>query len=121
VLSPSATAVVFLVVLVCSAGFPFLLFTASQLAQAKNPHASKYTPYECGMPVLGEARIRFDVKFYLYALLFLLFDIESLFLFPWAVAFKQLGLYGLVEALIFIGILAFGLVYAWGKKALSWQ
>jgi NADH-quinone oxidoreductase subunit A len=73
------------------------------------------------MKPYGEARIRFDVKFYLYALLFILFDIETIFLFPWAVAYEKVGLFALVEMLIFVFILALGIVYAWRKGALRWQ
>jgi NADH:ubiquinone oxidoreductase subunit 3 (subunit A) len=101
--------------------FPFLLFAISQLVQIKHPTAYKHETYESGMKPYGEARIRFDVKFYLYALLFILFDIETIFLFPWAVAYEKVGVFALVEMLIFVGILALGIVYAWRKGALRWQ
>jgi NADH-quinone oxidoreductase subunit A len=73
------------------------------------------------MLAYGDAKIRFDVKFYLYALLFILFDIETVFLYPWAMAFGQLGVLALVEMVLFIAILGLGLVYAWRKGALRWQ
>ena len=73
------------------------------------------------MLTYGDAKIRFDVKFYLYALLFILFDIETVFLYPWAMAFGQLGVFALVEMVLFIAILGLGLVYAWRKGALRWQ
>ena len=73
------------------------------------------------MKPFGDSRIQFDVKYYLFALLFLIFDIEAVFLFPWAVSFDKLGLFALVEAFIFIGILILGLAYAWKKDALKWQ
>ena len=73
------------------------------------------------MLTYGDAKIRFDVKFYLYALLFILFDIETVFLYPWAMVFDQLGLFALVEMLLFIAILGLGLIYAWRKGALRWQ
>jgi NADH:ubiquinone oxidoreductase subunit 3 (subunit A) len=91
------------------------------LVQIKHPTAYKHETYESGMKPYGEARIRFDVKFYLYALLFILFDIETIFLFPWAVAYEKVGVFALVEMLIFVGILALGIVYAWRKGALRWQ
>ena len=79
------------------------------------------SPYECGLVPTGDARGRVDVKFYLLAMLFILFDVEIVFLFPWAVAFKQLGLVGVIEMAIFIGILVVGFWYAWKKGALEWD
>jgi NADH-quinone oxidoreductase subunit A len=79
------------------------------------------TPYECGVPALGNARERFSVKFYLIAVLFILFDIEIVFLYPWAVAFDRLGLLALVEMFLFIVILFIGYVYVWKKGALEWD
>lgn len=93
----------------------------SWLVQPKAPNKLKENTYECGMKPFGDSRIQFDLKYYLYALLFLVFDIEAVFLFPWAVSYNQLGLFALVEALIFIAILVVGLVYAWRKGALKWQ
>ena len=104
---------------------PFLLMGLSQVVQIKYPSALKYTVYESGMTPFGEAHVQFDVKFYMYALLFILFDIETVFLFPWAVAFDNLvrsaGLFPLIEMFIFIGILMLGLIYAWRRDALRWQ
>jgi NADH:ubiquinone oxidoreductase subunit 3 (subunit A) len=104
---------------------PFLLMGLSQIVQIKYPSALKYSVYESGMTPFGEAHVQFDVKFYMYALLFILFDIETVFLFPWAVAFDSLvrtaGLFPLIEMFIFIGILVLGLVYAWRRDALRWQ
>jgi NADH:ubiquinone oxidoreductase subunit 3 (subunit A) len=110
-----------MVLLVFCALFPFLLMVVSQVVQSKNPTALKYTVYESGMEPYGDARIRFDVKFYLYALLFILFDIETFFLYPWAVAFNKLGVFAFVEMVLFLSILALGLVYAWRKGALRWE
>jgi len=81
----------------------------------------KETPYESGIPPLGGARHRFSVKFYLVAILFIVFDIETVFLIPWAVAFRDLGLFGLIEMLVFIVILLVGFVYAWKRGALEWD
>ena len=79
------------------------------------------TTYESGIPPVGNARERFPSKFYLVAVLFILFDIEIVFLFPWAVAYQRLGLFGLFEMLFFVVILVLGLAYAWAKGALEWQ
>ena len=81
----------------------------------------KNAPYECGVEPVGDARERFSVKFYLVAVLFILFDIEAVFLYPWAVAFKQLGLYGLIEMMLFILILLVGYLYLLKKRALEWE
>jgi NADH-quinone oxidoreductase subunit A len=79
------------------------------------------TTYESGIPPLGHARERFSIKFYLVAVLFILFDIEIVFLYPWAATYGQLGLFGLVEMVLFVVILVLGLAYAWAKGALEWQ
>jgi NADH-quinone oxidoreductase subunit A len=77
--------------------------------------------YECGVDPVGDARGRFNVKFYMVAVLFILFDIEAVFLYPWAVAFRQLGLYGLIEMVLFIVILLAGYLYLLKKRALEWE
>ena len=77
--------------------------------------------YECGVETYGTSWFRFNVSFYLYALLFVIFDIETVFLYPWAVSFKQLGFFGFGEMVVFIGILLIGLAYAWKKEALKWE
>jgi len=85
-----------------------------------HPHPVKANPYESGMETLGRTWVQFNFRYYLYALLFVVFDIEAVFLYPWAVRFKQLGLFGLVEMLIFIAILLVGYAYAWRRRALEW-
>lgn len=112
---------VLLILFLCSLAFAFSTIIASWVVHPKAPNPLKNTPYESGMVPIGDAQIRFDVKFYLYTLLFILFDIEAIFLFPWAVAFDKLGLIGLIEMFIFIAILFIGLLYAWRRKALEWQ
>ena len=82
---------------------------------------TKDAAYECGVEPVGTARERFSIKFYMVAVLFILFDIEAVFLYPWAVSFKQLGLYGLIEGLLFIGILLVGYLYVIKKRALEWE
>lgn len=81
----------------------------------------KDLPYECGMVPFGDARSRYSVKFFVIALFFLVFDVEAIFLYPWAIIYRHLGLFGLIEMGIFILILAAGLAYVWGKGALEWQ
>src|SRR5436190_23132291 len=101
-----------------------LLIGLSHLLAPHKPNAIKDSPYESGMPVLGDARERFSVKFYLVAMLFIVFDIETVFMIPWAVAFHQLGsMAGLliIEMFVFILILAVGYVYIWKRGALQWE
>ena len=87
----------------------------------RRPSEEKLSTYESGMEPVRSARERFSVKFYLVAMLFLLFDIEVVFMYPWAVKFRELGVAGFVEMLIFIGVLLVGLLYVWKKGALRWQ
>ncbi len=87
----------------------------------KKPSAVKMQPYECGIEPVGSARERFSIKFYLIAMLFILFDIEAVFLYPWAILFKRLGVFGLVEMGVFIVILFVGYIYVWKKGALEWE
>lgn len=108
----------FLVALGVSFAFAFL----NDLLGPKTKERMEDYPYECGVPLYDtEARGTFKQGYYLLGLLLILFDIEAAFLFPWAVVFKDIGLYGLVEALLFIFILALGFLYAWKKGALKWQ
>ncbi|MDW7644782.1 MAG: NADH-quinone oxidoreductase subunit A [Desulfuromonadales bacterium] len=93
----------------------------SWLIGQKKPSAVKLAPYECGMPLVGTAHQRFSVKFYIIAMLFIVFDIEAVFLYPWAVMFKRLGVFGFAEMAVFIGILLVGFVYVWKKGALEWE
>jgi len=103
--------------------FIFLVFLLllSRLLQAKGvPGEGKYLPYECGEVPEGSAWIRFNIRFYVIALIFIIFDVEVVFLFPWAVVFKELGPFAFIEGLIFIGILIVGLAYVWKKDDLEW-
>lgn len=86
----------------------------------KRPGAIKNSTYECGLETIGETWIQFKVQYYLFALVFVLFDVETVFLYPWAVAYNQLPLFALAEMFIFLAILGVGLVYAWRKGALEW-
>jgi len=93
----------------------------STLIGEKKYSKLKMAPYECGCEPVGTARERFPIKFYLIAMLFILFDIEAVFLYPWAVLYKKLGLFGLVEMGVFIVILFVGYIYVWKKGALEWE
>ncbi len=109
--------VLLVIAVVLSVAFVFL----SQALGPKRYDPVKYSVYECGVDPLTPASVRFSVKFYLIALLFILFDLEAAFIYPWAVIFRQLGLFGFIEMAIFIAILLAGLIYAWKKGALEWQ
>jgi NADH-quinone oxidoreductase subunit A len=87
----------------------------------KRPYALKLFPYESGNPPVGEPRYKFSVRFYIIAMLFVIFDVEAVFLYPWAVAYDKIGLYGFVEMMIFIFILLIGYIYVWGKGAFTWE
>jgi NADH-quinone oxidoreductase subunit A len=93
----------------------------SRLVGPRNANAEKLTPYECGVEPVGTARDRFPVRFYLVAMLFIIFDIEAVFLYPWARLFRELGVVGLVEMGVFVLVLVVGLIYAWRKGALEWE
>lgn len=86
----------------------------------RKPDPVKQSVYECGMVPVGDALVRYNVRYYLFALLFVVFDVEAIFLYPWAVAYRGLGVYAFVEALIFIAVLLVGYVYAWRKRAMEW-
>ncbi|MBI4843420.1 MAG: NADH-quinone oxidoreductase subunit A [Nitrospirae bacterium] len=94
---------------------------AGLLVRPRRPYEQKLAPYESGNLPVGEPRYRFSVKFYIVAMLFVVFDVEAVFLYPWAVAYDRLGLFGFVEMMIFIVILLVGYVYAWKKGALTWE
>jgi NADH-quinone oxidoreductase subunit A len=93
----------------------------SQFLGPKRPSAEKSAPYECGMPAVGDARERQSVKFYLVAMIFLLFDIEVAFLYPWAAAFRTLGTTGFWQIVTFFGLLLTGYIYVWRKGAFDWS
>jgi NADH-quinone oxidoreductase subunit A len=93
---------------------------AAKLVRPDNPHKQKLMPYECGIDPVDRARGRYTVRFYIVAILFVVFDVETIFLFPWAVKFKALGWFGLVEMLVFLLILVVGYVWIWKKGALEW-
>ncbi len=113
--------------------FPILVFLAlaaaiagamvggSMLAARQKPYAEKLSAYECGFEPFDDARRRFDVRFYLVAILFIIFDLEVAFLFPWAISLSRIGLFGFLSMLGFLGVLTVGFVYEWCKGALEWE
>ena len=110
-----------LMFLVVAFAFAASTIAASTLIVPRRKNSVKQSAYECGVEPVGNARARFTVKFYLVAVLFILFDIEAVFLYPWAVAFRHLGLYGLVEMLLFVFVLLVGYLYLLKKRALDWN
>ena len=113
--------------------FPILIFilfglfvgvsalSISRLTAPNRPDAAKLSPYECGFPGVSDARLPFDIRYYLVAILFIIFDLETAFLFPWAVSLRHIGLPGLAAMGIFIGLLLIGFIYEWKKGALEWE
>jgi len=110
-----------LLFVIVALGFGAVTIGLSSIIVPMRQNGVKNDPYECGVDPVGNARGRFSVKFYLVAVLFILFDIEAVFLYPWAVSFKQLGLYGLIEMVLFIAILLAGYFYLLKKRALEWE
>ena len=101
-------------------GFAFLTLLVSGLISPKKYNKVKLEPYECGIEPTTDARDRYSIRYYLVAMLFVIFDVETVFMFPWAVIFNKLLLFGLIEMLVFIFILVVGYYYAWQKGALDW-
>ena len=113
--------------------FPILLFILFGLAVGvlpmafgwlcapNRPDSEKLSPYECGFEAFEDARMKFDVRYYLVAILFILFDLEIAFLFPWAVVLNEIGWFGFVAMIVFLGILVVGFIYEWTKGALEWD
>ena len=109
-----------LIMIALGAGFALVSVVLSGLLGPRKPSAAKSAPYECGVPPVGDARERQSVKFYLVAMIFLLFDIEVAFLYPWAMALRDLGWIGFLQVVVFMGLLLFGYVYVWRKGVLDW-
>jgi NADH-quinone oxidoreductase subunit A len=93
----------------------------SRLTGTHKPDAQKLSPYECGFEAFEDARMKFDVRYYLVAILFILFDLEIAFLFPWAVVLREIGLFGFLSMMVFLAILVVGFIYEWKKGALEWE
>jgi len=104
-----------------AAGLGVVLLVIGLLAGPRRPASEKLSPYECGFEAFEDARMRFDVRYYLLAILFIIFDLEIAFLFPWAVVFTKIGLIALVEMALFLLLLVIGFAYVWKKGALEWE
>lgn len=109
------------VLVVVATGLAFLIVGLGHLFGPKRPHPRKSEPYESGMRPYGPGRRQMEVQYYLVAVLFILFDIEIIFLLPWAISLRELGTFGMIEMVIFIAVLFIGYVYAWRKGALEWE
>ena len=116
----SAYAVIFAFVIV-AVGFAAVTLIAAKVLRASVPYARKESTYECGIPAVGSTEIKLNIRFHVFALLFVLFDVEVLYVYPWAVTARELGRLALVEMGVFISILLLGLAFAWRKGALSWD
>ncbi|MCM3617974.1 NADH-quinone oxidoreductase subunit A [Sutcliffiella horikoshii] len=99
---------------------PVVALAIGRLLRPNKPSAAKQTTYESGIDPFHDSRVQFNVRYYIFALLFVIFDVETVFLYPWAVAYEKLGIFALIEMLIFVVLLLIGLIYAWKKKVLKW-
>ena len=110
-----------LLFLFVSTGLGIVLLVMGWVLGPRRPDAEKLSPYECGFEAFEDARMQFDIRYYLIAIQFIIFDLEIAFLFPWAVNFRNLGIVGLTEMGIFISLLVLGFIYVWKKGALEWE
>lgn len=116
-----STLVAILTFMFVGVAFVLVLYTLVRLLAPSSVNRTKLEPYECGETVVGQPWVHVNIRYYIFAMIFLIFDIETVFLFPWAVIFKKLGFFGLIEMVIFILILLVGLVYPWKKGVLRWD
>jgi NADH-quinone oxidoreductase subunit A len=107
--------------MVVAIALPIVALTLGRLLRPHAPLPEKQTTYESGLKPFHDSRVQFHVRYYLFALMFVIFDVEVIFLYPWAVAYDKLGLFALIEMLIFVIMLLLGLIYAWKKKVLKWK
>ena len=110
-----------LVFLVIAGGLAVVMIGASVVLAKQSPNSEKLSPYECGFEPFEDARIRFDVRYYLVAILFIIFDLEVAFLFPWAVSLGDIGVFGFWSMVVFLAVLTIGFIYEWMKGALEWE
>ncbi|GAA3926832.1 NADH-quinone oxidoreductase subunit A [Luteimonas lutimaris] len=110
-----------LLFLLVATGIGIALIVIGNLLGPKRPTAEKLSPYECGFAAFEDSRMQFDIRYYLIAIQFIVFDLEIIFIIPWATVFRQLGVLGLVEMGIFVGMLLLGFIYVWKKGALEWE
>ena len=100
---------------------PIVALFIGKLLRPNKPQETKYTTYESGIEPFNDSRVQFTIRYYIFALMFVIFDVETVFLYPWAVAYEKLGVFALIEMLIFVLMLVIGLLYAWKKKVLKWN
>lgn len=110
-----------LIFIIIGLGMGAIMITLGFVLSPHKPDSEKLSPYECGFEAFGDARMKFDVRYYLVAILFIIFDLEIAFLFPWAIVLNDIGMFGYVAMLIFLGILVIGFIYEWKKGALEWE
>ena len=110
-----------LIFFVIAGGMAAFIVVLSLVAAKQKPDSEKLSPYECGFEPFADARSRFDVRFYLVAILFIIFDLEVAFLFPWAVSLAHIGLFGFFSMIVFLAVLTIGFIYEWRKGALEWE
>ena len=110
-----------LIFIFIAVGLALVIVLASFILARQAPDVEKLSPYECGFPPFADARAKFDVRFYLVAILFIIFDLEVAFLFPWAVALGKIGLFGFWSMMVFLAVLTVGFIYEWKKGALEWE
>ena len=110
-----------IVFLVIATGLAVIIVLASFIVSKQKPDSEKLSSYECGFEPFEDARMKFDVRFYLVSILFIIFDLEVAFLFPWAIALGKIGLYGFWSMIVFLGVLTVGFIYEWRKGALEWE
>jgi NADH-quinone oxidoreductase subunit A len=110
-----------LVFLAIAGGLALAMVGASLVLARQNPNSEKLSPYECGFEPFEDARVRFDVRYYLVAILFIIFDLEVAFLFPWAVSLGDIGVFGFWSMVVFLAVLTVGFIYEWKKGALEWE
>ena len=110
-----------LIFIIIGLGLGTVLILMGAMLGPRRPDSEKLSPYECGFEAFEDSRMKFDVRYYLVAILFIIFDLEIAFLFPWAVVLDQIGLFGFFAMVLFLGILVVGFVYEWKKGALEWE
>ena len=110
-----------IVFLAIATGLAMVIVLASFIVSKQKPDSEKLSSYECGFEPFEDARMKFDVRFYLVSILFIIFDLEVAFLFPWAIALGKIGLYGFWSMIVFLGVLTVGFIYEWRKGALEWE
>lgn len=110
-----------LIFLAVGAGIGLTIVVIGWLVAVRNPNAEKLSAYECGFNAFEDARLPFDVRYYLVAILFIIFDLETAFFFPWAVSLRSIGVFGLISMLVFLSLLVIGFIFEWKKGALEWE